>query len=116
MFSRPTLGTITITAALALAACSKKKSADPVAATGSGSGSADSIGSGSGSADKKLVTANHAKPPGAPHASANGKNAVLITGDAAAKPEQEDKGHLSLAYAGTDSPARKCAPPACSRR
>ncbi len=107
MFSRPTLGTLGLTAVFALVSCSKKKSADPVATTGSGSGSADITGAGSGSADKKHVTANHAKPPGAPHASAHGKNAVLMTGEATAGPEQEDKGHLSLAYEGPDSVARK---------
>jgi hypothetical protein len=84
--------------ALAASGCGKK-AADP----GPGSNPA-------GSADqqktKKLVTAGSAKKPATPGGAARGKNVAVISGDAAAKPEQPDKGHLSLSYDGADSPTR----------
>lgn len=87
---------------LALASC--KKQQEQVAPTAGSAGSAGSAVA----KTKKNVKAKHAKRPGAPDASAKGKNAVLTSAATAPdKPEQEDKGHLTLAYTGADTDARK---------
>jgi hypothetical protein len=90
---------VPLVVALAAANGCGKKSAEPPPSGGP-------TGSAEPQQAKKLVKPGAAKKPGAPGTAARGKNMALISGDVTAKPEQPDKGHLSLAYEGPDSPTR----------